>query len=131
MCADVNALEVPRLDIGGPRRAGAARRRVEIDIEHAVRPCELKLGPFAFDDLQPRPAEMLDELAGGHAVDGAVIMLTRCHWRWRHRLWGWSSRRARGTGRDEQKGGEDQMTHGLIVAGAGYAGKLAGSLMRR
>jgi hypothetical protein len=37
----------------------------------------LQLRSGAFDNLEPGPAEMLDQLAGGHSVQCAMVMVVR------------------------------------------------------
>lgn len=69
---DFLALEVACLDEGDA--GGAALAGVEIGIEDAGRRCELDLGTFALANLDPGPAEMLDELTGRHPVQVLVIM---------------------------------------------------------
>src|SRR5688572_6041112 len=70
---DIAALRVAGVDMADARRA--ARGRIEVEVEHAIGAGELQLGALAFLDLQTRPAEMLDQLSGRHAVERTVIVL--------------------------------------------------------
>jgi hypothetical protein len=65
---------------------------------------------------------MLDQLAGGHAVQRAMVVSVACgHWGGRRlRLGG----RGRSTCRYKQGGEWEQVAHGLLVARLGRAGKL-------
>ena len=70
---DVDALEIACLDIVDPR--GAMAVRIKIGVKHACRPGKLKLCADAFANLDPRLAEMSNQLAGRHAIKASMIMI--------------------------------------------------------
>ena len=125
------ALKIARLEMRGAGGSRSSGRRIEIDVEHAVRPGELQLGSLALDNLQPRFPQQLNYFTGRHAIDGPMVTLDGGSGCWRGRLRGRRGGGTWGTGRDEQHGGQDQVTHALLVAGQVGAGKLAGTGKRR
>lgn len=111
----------------------AALGWVQVEIEHAIGASKLQLCPVALANLELRPSKMLEQLIGRHAAKRPVIMLVG-HGRGRRGTgglrWSWRRRWPRGTGRDEQHGCGDQVTHRPLVAGREGAGKLAGAGQR-
>ncbi len=126
----VASLQVAGVNMTDPRHA--ALGGVEIEVEHAVGTDELQLGPVAFANLQPGVAEMLDQLIGGHAIQGPMIVAVqrrgiRGGGLWRSRCRRWPGR----TGRDGKQDGKDWETHWPLVAKGFAAGKLAAARRRR
>ena len=128
--ADVHPLEVAGIDLRHTRRPAAIARRIKIGVEHAGRPHELKLRADALDDLQARLSKMFDQLAGGHSVERAMIVIVasrgrRCCGRHGLRSGG------RGTSRRKQGGEWEQAAHVLLVAGGRDGGKLVPAAIDR
>jgi len=111
--------------MGDPLRPAALDRRIEIGVEDAGRPTELKLEARPFADLERRLTEPLDELARRHSKESASDV--RRLRRRLDRLWRpFRFRLGPGcAGGDEEGGSEGEAAHRPTMAARLAACKLA------
>ena len=117
---DVSPFAVAGIDVGHARASATADRRIEIGVEDAASPGELKLGPVAFAHPEARLAEARRKRGRVESDERAALWPLgddgdRCG------NGGWIGTAAR---KQEQGGGGQDQTHvGLVPPPCG-AGKL-------